>query len=192
MNSSLSRDDVRRLRRLEQALKALRESTTTYFSITKLTSIKSLCKDDNLRREYCLYLSSLAVDNAKKDALKEGSKQLDNLVQEAERTIIDITKHHEHEEMAREALYRIMDFQDETKKVKWTVVRVIKNTNLLVLENILQALLARSDVALEYVYDATKHYVEKYNPYYGTGLLVASVPMLEQIISFWKRYECRE
>ena len=188
---SLSQSDAKRLRKLEQALAELREGTITYFSITKLTSIKSLCKDDYLRTRYCLYLSALVVGNAQKHVVKGGCKEANDLIQESGRAIIGAANHDDNES-ARRTLQRIIEYQDETEKVKWTTVRIIKNRNLLVLENLLHALSARTDVALDYIYDATKHYVEKYNPHYGTGLIVDSIPMLEQIIDFWKLYECRE
>lgn len=182
-NHRLSREDILRLQKLEQVLKELRENKNTYFSITKLTSIKNLCKDKSRRNDYCLYLASLVMDNAEQDE----EKQYFQLLQEAYTTIIRLLD--SNEVTAREMLLQIRNFQNETKKIKWATVRIIKNNNLLILEKILQALLSHPDTALVYVYDATRHYVEKYNPKYGTGLIVDSIPMLEHITSFFKKYE---
>lgn len=190
-NRGLSREDILRVRKLEQALKELREGKNTYFSITKLTSIKGLCKDEYRRNNYCLHLASLVMENAEKDERKQNYRQIRELLQEAYGVIIGLVEHNKEKDktIARETLLNIRGSQNEVKQVKWTTVRIIKSNNLLILENILQALLSPPDTALMYVFDATKHYVEEYNPKYGTGLIVDSIPMLERIIDFWRKYE---
>ena len=80
---------------MEQALKELRERKNTYFSITKLTSIKSLCKDEFRRNDYCLHLASLVMDNAEKDERKQNSQQIKELLQEAYDAIDDFYKSHQ-------------------------------------------------------------------------------------------------
>jgi preprotein translocase subunit SecE len=186
----LSKEDTRRLRKLEHALADLRGGGSTYFSITKLTSIKSLCKDKYRRNEYCAYLSSLVTNNPHKVGENENAKEVNNLIQQAQRVISAVTNNNKDmKSIAEETLSQIRNCQDEYRKVKWTMVRIIRNRDLLILENILEALLSKTDMALAYVYDATRNYVERYSPHYGTGLIVDSIPMLEDIIRFWKRYE---
>jgi len=120
----------------------------------------------------------------------ENAKEVNNLIQQAQRVISAVTNNNKDmKSIAEETLSQIRNCQDEYRKVKWTMVRIIRNRDLLILENILEALLSKTDMALAYVYDATRNYVERYSPHYGTGLIVDSIPMLEDIIRFWKRYE---
>jgi hypothetical protein len=190
INQFLSRENIRRVRKLEDALHALQAKKQTSFSITKLTSIKSLCKEDFFRKEYCRYLASVVIEDAK---LSENNEDdLNKLFHDAQHAITDLTTHTDEgdEAAAERTLSQLIHFQNEHKRVKSYTIRIIKNRNLIILEDILRCLLAyRTDAATAYAYDATRSYVEKYNPRYGTGLNVDSIPMLEKVIQFWKRYE---
>lgn len=55
----LPKKDVQKIRKLEKALHELQEGKTSYFSITKLISMKSLCKDTYYAIEFCLYMALL-------------------------------------------------------------------------------------------------------------------------------------
>ncbi len=55
----------------------------------------------------------------------------------------------------------------------------------MIIEDALQCIL-NPHAAPELAYEAAKDYTEKYNPRYGAGLIPESVPMLEDIIQFWK------
>lgn len=111
---------------------------------------------------------------------------------DAHHAITDLTTHTDEgdEAAAERTLSQLINFQNEHKRVKSYTVRMIKDRKLLILEDILRCLLAyRADAATAYAYDATRSYVETYNPRYGTGLNVDSIPMLEKVIQFWKRHE---
>ena len=58
----LSKADDRKIRKLEEAAYALKEGKKTYFAITKLTSIKSLCKDPDIAAQFAFYLSNLTLE----------------------------------------------------------------------------------------------------------------------------------
>lgn len=192
---TLSREDALRLRKLDQALQELKEGKRTYFSITRLSSIKSLCKDLRRRCDYCRYLAELVVNDTAGDAAEDAesgegkhySSRVKELQQEAYHAIAGLADGHQ--ATARSILYKLMEVQSETRNVRGTVVRIVTSTELLVLENLLNALLSPPDQASVYVYHATRQYVERYNAHYGRGLIVDSIPMLEQVIGFWKRYQ---
>jgi hypothetical protein len=191
ISNPLSRENIRRVQKLEDALADLREGHNSYFSITKLTSMKSLCRDEDYRKEYCVYLASLVKDNEQNIADKVKEEKINKLIQQAYLVIENVAKDDSNTNMvvAKATLSRVKDFQDQYIRVKWSTVRIINSTDLLILENILQCLLSQTDIAVSYAYDATRNYVEKYNPHYGTGLIPESIPMLEKIISFWNRYK---
>ncbi|MGA7980905.1 MAG: hypothetical protein WCA32_11855 [Chromatiaceae bacterium] len=181
------------MQKLEDALEDLRQGNSNYYSITKLTSMKSLCRDEDYRKQYCVYLASLVMDNAKIHAEKDNVEKIIKLIQEAYLVIENVARDGSNTNIivAKATLSQLKDFQDQYKRVKWATVRIINSTELLILENILQCLLSQTDIAASYAYDATRNYVEKYNPHYGTGLIPDSIPMLENIICFWNRYKDR-
>jgi hypothetical protein len=191
ISKRLSPENIRRVQRLEDALEDLRDGNSRYFSITKLTSIKSLCKDDYFRKEYCVYLATLVLNKSKALAGKDGAERIIELIQSAHRIIINIANDSSNKNVvaAREILSQLRGFQDQYIRVKWSTVRIINDKDILILEDILQSLLTQTDNAASYAYDATRTYVEKYDPLHGTGLVVESIPMLEKIVYFWKEYE---
>jgi hypothetical protein len=182
MDKQFSKEDSKRLRRLEESLSLLKDGTQTYFPITKLISIKSLCNNQSALRPYCVYLSSQVLKHPGKLPIDIAKKKVKLIVAELANNPMET-------EESRELLYTIRNFQNQTKKIGWNTVRVINSNELLVLEHLLQALLSPMDVAPKYAYDATRAYVEMYNARYGTGLIVDSIPMFEKVIKFWRAHE---
>jgi hypothetical protein len=193
ISKRLSRENARRVQKLADALQDLLDGNSKYFSITKLTSMKSLCKDEYFRKEYCVYLASLVMEKSKMIAGKDGEENIIELIQSAHRVIINIGNDNSNKNIvaAKEILSQLKGFQDQYTRVKWSTVRIINNKDILILEDILQSFLSESDNAASYAYDATRTYVEKYDPHQGTGLVVESIPMLEKIVSFWKACEAQ-
>jgi len=54
--------DKRRIDKLADAARALREGRETRLSVTRLTSLKSLCRDPQVARRFALYLTQLTLD----------------------------------------------------------------------------------------------------------------------------------
>jgi len=186
----LSRENSRRVQKLEAALSDLQEGTTAYVSITKLTSIKSLCRDEACRKAYCAHLASLVTEHIQTAAKDKDSEDVCNLAQEAGLAISNIANETDNSEiLAQETLSRLKIFQNDYRKLKWSTVRIVINNDLLILETILQAMLSQNDTAAAYAYHATRNYVERYNPHCGTGLIAESIPMLKEVVQFWKRYD---
>ena len=131
------------------------------------------------------------MDNARKLTEKRNVGNTIKLMQKAHSAIVDVGKDRNNKTIgaAKETLSELKGFQDQYKKVKWSTVRIINSTDLLILENILQSLLSRTDIAASYTYDATRNFVEEYNPSYGTGLIPEPIPKLEKIVCFWKKYQ---
>jgi hypothetical protein len=63
---------------------------------------------------------------------------------------------------------------------------LIKSTELLIIEYLIICLLSTDDFAQKLAYHATRSYVEKYDPVVGTGLIEKSIPMLEDVVAFWR------
>ena len=78
-------------------------------------------------------------------------------------------------------------YQSDYKKIKWTTVRMIKSSELLIIEYLLVCLLSSEEYAQKLAYYATVSYVEEYDASVGTGLIAKSIPMLEDVVAFWRR-----
>jgi hypothetical protein len=83
--------------------------------------------------------------------------------------------------------YELRQYQNDHQNIKSTTVRLIKNMNVLVIEEIAASLGGSYDAtyAQKMIYHATRDYVETYDSSVGTGLTIHSIPMLEQVLEFW-------
>jgi len=182
MNNVFTREDSKRIKKLEEALNSLKQGEKSYFPITKLVSIKSLCKNESVLREYCVYLTAQVLKTPGKLPVKFTKKDIKLIVE-------GVAKKPENNTRANELLSATIECQNSKKKIGSNIVRVIQNKEVLVLEGILNALLSRGHVAPKYAYDATKNYVEAYNGAYGTGLIIDSIPMFEKVLIYWRSHE---
>jgi hypothetical protein len=77
--------------------------------------------------------------------------------------------------------------QDEHKRIGWGMVRIVRSMELVVVENALKSIL-REDEAPTWLYQAARDYAERYDSRYGTGLIPASAPMMQEIADFWQEF----
>jgi hypothetical protein len=155
------------------------------YPITRLTPIKSLCKESAVTQAFTKYLAALAARTL------ETLSRPNHLSQEQWQTFQRLGK----EGMAalegqgskdelRQVLTTVRNSQNVIKRIHWSNVRMIECGELLQIEHALQCLL--SEGALSRVaYEAARHHAERYDPRYGTGLIPSSAKALEQIIAFW-------
>ncbi|MEP7340854.1 MAG: hypothetical protein ABI977_24195 [Acidobacteriota bacterium] len=62
----------------------------------------------------------------------------------------------------------------------------IKSKRVLQVEKALYCALGRDETAAGYwAYQAARDYAEQYDPYYDTGLIPPSAPLVAQIAEFW-------
>jgi len=177
-----SKENAKRLRKLEDTLTSLKNGSKRRYAITKISSIKSLCKEQSILQQYCAFLIMEILHHPV-------GIPTEIVVADVEALVFGFINGDTGAEPVRTLLFMIKKFQNERKKVGWNSVRIIHYNDLLVLEYLLEALLASEDVAPSYAYDATKTYVEAYNSSYGTGLIADSIPMLERVLEFWQDFE---
>ena len=65
---------------------------------------------------------------------------------------------------------------------------MIRNRDLLVVEDALRVLVSGPEMAPIWAYQAARDYAERYDPRYGTGLIPSSAPLMEDIARFWRDY----
>jgi hypothetical protein len=182
--------DKNRIDKLSDAARALREGHETYLSITRLTSLKSLCRDPHVARSFALYLAGLTLKRlsascppytAEEDWVQYKALAADavSVMEESIRSPDDGDL-----EILRNVFRAVAEVQDEYRKVGWDMVRTIHSRDLLIIEYALRCFL-EPDQASEWVYRVACTYAERYDPRYGTGLIPVSAPLLEDIVRFW-------
>jgi hypothetical protein len=186
-HDKLSKADIKKVIKLNEILDELQLGRERYYSITCLLSVKSLCKNASLHRAYCRHLFFLAYENLQG---KIEDQALVDLIEE----VGGLTQNYSGEEAVRQQLWsgsrRLQSYQNNFRRVKSNLVRMIHNKNLLVIEEIAASLSVEDEnYAQKMIYQATRDYVETYDSSVGTGLTMNSIPMLEQVLEFWN--SCR-
>jgi len=175
---------IEKVRKFADIADALRRGQR--FEITRLTSIKGLCKESGAARSFALFLAVHARKSAEEKNAAERLKELiARAIAEMESYLDDSTP--ERKERLSPLLNEIEDEQDEHKRTRWGMVRIVHSRELLVVENALRSILRDHDTP-ECLYQAARDYAERYDPHHGTGLIPASAPMMQEIADFWRDY----
>jgi hypothetical protein len=179
-----------KVRKLADMLTALQDGGQPYFYITRLTSIKSLCRTSDLARRFTLYLAerTLTRMQAAEPLMDAGYLTLAIAAVTAMCRYLDAPTLE-----GRSALRTILGqvYQTQSEIVHpmpgKSPVRLIRSNDLLLIEDALYCFTANDDVtqAGEWAYQTARVYTERYNPAHGTGLLAESAPFLADIIRFW-------
>jgi hypothetical protein len=189
-----SSGDRARIRKLADMTAALQDGSQSYFFITRLTSIKSLCRTSDLARRFTLYLAerTLTRMQAAESPVDAGYLTLAIAAVTAMRCYLDAPTLE-----GRSALRAILGqvYQAQSKIVHpmpgKSPVRLIRSNDLLLIEDALYCFTANDDVtqAGEWAYQTARVYAERYNPSHGAGLLAESAPFLADILRFWGGYQ---
>ena len=164
-------------------------------SITRLTSIKSICQQDEIAAEqFALYIAQKVQqkmnDDSRPDSITaEEWETHKNLVADAitqmENYLANPTP--EVKQTISKLLSEIKALQgDNYRYVHGTMVHFVRSGDLLKIE---YALCCFTDADFSYwAYKLAREYVERYEPSYGTGIIPESVPMLLEVAEFWCQY----
>jgi hypothetical protein len=189
--TEIKKTDLSKVKKLEEALAKLKSGEENYYVITKLSSIKSLCQNETIRQHYCWYLFDCVksqLETKVTDANQQTSQEQFslNLVHEIAQVMAEMQEGKDVSDALSKFRSQLAHYQSDYEKVKWTSVRLIKSTELLIIEYLIVCLLSTDDYAQKLAYHATRSYVEKYDPSVGTGLIAKSIPMLEDVVAFWR------
>ncbi len=184
--------------KVKQKIKILRDielklPQEKYFSITRMRNVNVLCNVSSQA------LMSFAFCIADKTANKIDEEQVDDKINNAvDRALklmnLSLIEIHENLKITKETQEELnnirknlYDFQCDTRIANFgTVIRSIKNWNILTIEDAINCFCDSNNNELGYT--LAKDYVEKYNSRYGTGLIIDSIPDLKDIITFWEEY----
>ncbi len=180
------------VRKLAETATALREKTSTYFSITRLTSLKSLCKEPSTAAQFGFHLAERTfekVQNAPCPGYTEPPDwhRYQVLIAECVAMMKKYLRKPTGNNLSalREMWRKVESVQTYTGKEIWGhPIRSIHSREVLVTEDALQCMISPEAVGF-WAYQTARDYTEQYNPHYGSGLIPESVPMLEDIVSFW-------
>ena len=168
------------------------------FSITRLTTIKSLCEDSVGAELFSLHLAKLAQKKLEikiasqeedRDELLEFETDVGNAVVQLEQFLKN--RSNEAGSQLREVLSSVKNLQDKYKRQSWGRVRLISSSETLVVEYALTCVLSTNDQPY-WAYLLAREYTEEYNPKYGTGLVPESAQMVEEIAEFWCNYYLKQ
>ena len=190
--TELKKADLNKIKKLEEALAKLKSGEERYYSITKLSSIKSLCLNETVRQHYCWYLFACVKRQLESKVVKAHQQTLNeqfifNQVHKIAQVMADMQEGKEVRDLLYQHQSQLAHYQSDYKKVKWTTVHLIKSNDLLIIEYLIVCLLSTDDHAQKIAYHATRAYVEKYDTSVGSGLIEKSIPMLEDVVAFWRQ-----
>jgi repressor LexA len=185
MNTSTPHADALKARKLVQLAADLRQGKD--FSITRLTMLKSLAGNTDLAHRFALYVAQKTKERMGQDHKTRTSEEHEHLMDQA---LSAITAWMARPTRAGENRLRVLrdqmrDEQNEHRKVHWASVRIIHDRNLLLFEYALESLLCPEDQNGLRAYQLARHYAERYDSRYGTGLIPASAQFMQDIADFW-------
>ena len=175
---------VEKVRKFAEMAEGLRRGQR--FEITRLTSLKGLCKDPGAARSFAMFLAVHARRKAEEKKAPERVKELmDRAIREMKSYLDEPTKE------AKEKLYPLLremeQEQNEHRRISWGQVRIVHSMELVVVENALKSVL-RDHEAPFWLYQAARDYAERYDSRHGTGLIPSSAPMVREIADFWREF----
>lgn len=172
------------LQKLKQIEVDLRQEKT-YFSITRLLVLKKLCRNPDARHNFAKYICDKTYKACMGD--KNIGADVKPLVKDALQLMETQIVHNKQAKKKLEMIYRrLIAYQNHTRSGHFGIqIRTINNNNLFIIELGIKCFLFDDESA---GYEIGKHYCEKYNARYGTGLIPDSLPYVKDIVGFWTGY----
>jgi hypothetical protein len=182
------RDDVQRIRRLAGLPDEIRQRR--FVSITRLTVLKSLCREPDIAHRFVAHLARRTFDAMEQPKSAQptatASTHREMMVQALEGMGAWLRSPDEKCRRTLSALHgRMRDEQNEHRNIPYGAVRLITDANLLLFEYTLSCILAHRQEVGTWAYQTARQYAERYTPSEGTGLISSSIPFVKDIVDFW-------
>lgn len=193
MPQPVPKEVVARVRKLGQLAADLRRGE--HFEVTRLTSLKSLCREPAAANRFVTYLAGKTLERVEKGQGRSGHP--------------GTPKDRAHRQMMAEALpemegwlhgpdeasrRRLLDLvgrmraeQNEHRPIPFGAVRLVHDRDLLGFEKALFCLL-QPDAAGYWAYEMARDYAERYASGHPSGLVPASAPLVQDIADFWASF----
>jgi hypothetical protein len=178
-----------RVRKLAQIAKELAEGAN--FSITRLTTLKSLCEVPEVAAHFAVYLanhtSRRISEMSSPPHLSNGEWRMHNelITSSVERLGRYVERPSDPErEALGEVLRELESVNDEYESIPYGMVRIIQDKNVLIVEDAVRCVLSAYSAPSQ-AYHLARVYAERYDPRYGTGFIPESAPLVMDIVDFW-------
>jgi hypothetical protein len=193
----VSREILQKIRKLANLPEEIRQCQFAV-SITRLTGLKSLCHESDVRNRFVIYLAHKTIENVKR---KHGtSSHTKTATLASHQTMMEEALEgmeawqRKPTEKLRQTLTgmlaRMRTEQNDYKKMAWGAVRIITDQRLILAECALSCILAPDNETEWWAYQTARQYTEQYDPKQGTGLISSSIPQVQDIVDFWmKEYD---
>jgi hypothetical protein len=186
------REVLTRIRKLASLPEEIRQSRWAV-SITRLTVLKSLCQPHERANRFVAHLARKTFEHM--DQAKERSAHPATPTELSHREMMEDAldgmeewQQKPTEKLRRslsELLGRMRTEQNEHRNIPFGSLRLITDGKLLLCEYALSCLLAHEREVGTWAYQTARHYAERYDSSQGTGLISASIPLVQDIIDFW-------
>lgn len=183
-----------RIRRLAATVTSLRQGKS--FSITKLTVIKTLCANPEDAQAFVLHVARLAREQLdEKHGYRVSKAELEKFKKPVVRAMAAVQRHVKSSQAAdavalHACFSELLSLQNQHRNVAWGTVRIIESMPALLVEKATRFLLD-PEQGPRRAYEIARDYCERYDPSFGTGLIPASAPRLEELVEFLSRYHLR-
>jgi len=175
MGPKPSRAILSSIRKLAQIAKELAEGAN--FSITRLTTLKSLCEDPEVAARFGVYLANHTSRriNEMSSPLHLSNSEWRMHNELVERAVERLQSYVERpsgpkREDLRELLRELESVNDEYESIPYGMVRIIQDKNVLILEDAVRCVLSPYSAPSQ-AYHLARDYAERYDSRYGTGLI---------------------
>lgn len=191
VTTSISKDVLARVKKLVLLPEEVRQSQYA-ISVTRLTSLKSLCREPKVAHRFAIYLARKTLERVRQGkgiSTHSAPEQRLHLQLMADSLAeMDAWLAQQSDERGRrltEFLEKMRQQQNEYQRIKGTPVRLITDGNLLLFEYALTCLTRSGTEAPFWAYHVARQYAEAYEPTQGTGLIASAVSYVQDIADFW-------
>lgn len=164
-----------------------------WFMSTRLTILKRPCEDPAVASAFALYLARKVTYNEDKKRPRDIDEkrwrryhQLMVRVIAAMQQVVKTPTPDKRKVLAA-AVADLAEMQSTVVKVSWNSVREIEYNDAFIVELAGQCVLDMEQAGT-LAYRLARAYAECYDSHYGTGLIPASAPLVEDIAAFWIDY----
>jgi hypothetical protein len=184
--------------KIKKWLSTVRELNTQSYpsaiSITRLTSLKSLCQDEAAAKQFALSITkqihAQMQESARPEQFSPDEWQTYLSLFTVAINLMAAQADAQTEERSIE-IYKLLKDIDSLQgnqycNIPWGTLHIVRSGDLLKLTYALQCFTS-NDVPY-WAYKLAREYVEDYIPTYGTGITPRSIPMLLKVAEFWCWY----
>jgi hypothetical protein len=190
MTQPVPREVLLKVRKLVQLAADLRRGQD--FSVTRLTSLKSLCQEPDRANRFVTYLARKTLERVEQGKGRSGHpgkpkdlahrRMMAEALAEMEAWLQNPTE--SRRQGLWDTLVRMQAEQNEVQRIQWGSVRIVRDWDLLLFEDALRCLLNPGGAG-HWAYQMARDYAERYDARHFNGLVPRSAPLVQDIADFW-------